>query len=142
MFKENFTTKQQGNVGVSAAILYFTRQGYTVSIPLNDSQDYDLIADIDGKLNRIQVKTTRYVGADKNYVVELRSSGGTKGDVYHRVSEGSCDLLFVLTANGDEYMIPRERFIKNKCGLTLGKQMDQYKIYSGGSTDVVVRVST
>jgi len=35
--------KQIGRIGLSMAINYFTFKGYTVSIPMNDTQWYDLI---------------------------------------------------------------------------------------------------
>jgi len=37
------TNKEKGNSGLAMSIAYFTTNGYTVSIPLNDTQDYDLI---------------------------------------------------------------------------------------------------
>lgn len=46
----------QGNLGLGKAIQYFTSQGITVALPLNDTQKYDLIADFNGKLQRIQIK--------------------------------------------------------------------------------------
>ena len=33
------TNKQKGNTGLGMAIAYFSTNGYTVSIPLNDTQD-------------------------------------------------------------------------------------------------------
>jgi HJR/Mrr/RecB family endonuclease len=51
-------TKKQGDVGLGQAIAWFTRNSYTVSLPLTDSQDYDLIVDKDNVLYRVQVKTT------------------------------------------------------------------------------------
>lgn len=36
------SNKEKGNSGLGMAIAYFTTKGYTVSIPLNDIQDYDL----------------------------------------------------------------------------------------------------
>ena len=36
------TNKEKGNSGLGMAIAYFTTSGYIVSIPLNDTQDYDL----------------------------------------------------------------------------------------------------
>lgn len=55
----NFTTnKQKGNFGLGVAIAYFTAKEYTVSIPLNDTQDYDLFVEKNGKLETIQVKAT------------------------------------------------------------------------------------
>ena len=37
----------QGNIGLGKAIEYFTSWGIPISIPLNDTQKYDLIADFD-----------------------------------------------------------------------------------------------
>ena len=33
------TNKEKGNSGLGLAIAYFTTKGYTVSIPLNDTQE-------------------------------------------------------------------------------------------------------
>ena len=40
--------KQIGRIGLSMAINYFTIKGYTVSLPINDTQWYDLIIEKDG----------------------------------------------------------------------------------------------
>ena len=40
--------KQIGRIGLSMAINYFTCQGYTVSLPMNDTQWYDLVIEKDG----------------------------------------------------------------------------------------------
>ena len=37
------TNKDKGRAGLSAAIAYFGMNGYNISIPLNDTQDYDLV---------------------------------------------------------------------------------------------------
>ena len=47
----------QGNLGLGKAIEYFTSQSIPVAIPLNDTQKYDIIADFNGSLQRISVKT-------------------------------------------------------------------------------------
>ena len=39
------TNKQRENCGLGIAIAYFSTNGYTVSISLNDTQDYDLLID-------------------------------------------------------------------------------------------------
>lgn len=39
------TNKEKGNAALGLAIAYFSSNGYTVSIPLNDTQDYDLIVE-------------------------------------------------------------------------------------------------
>ena len=128
MFNKTTGTKGQGNVGIAAAILYFAKQGNTISIPLNDSQEYDLIVDIDGKLNKVQVKTTKYSTEHNVYQVSLVSSGGSKREVYHRVSESQCDLLFVLCEDGTQYLIPRDVFIQNTKSINLGKNAEKFII--------------
>ena len=41
------------------AINYFTCQGYTVSLPLNDTQWYDLVIEKEGILQTVQCKATQ-----------------------------------------------------------------------------------
>lgn len=41
--------KNKGRAGLSLAIAYLGLQGYTISVPLNDTQWYDLIIEKDGK---------------------------------------------------------------------------------------------
>jgi Holliday junction resolvase-like predicted endonuclease len=50
--------RQQGDLGEASAIEWLTSVGATVSVPLGHSPDYDLIAQLAGRLMRIQVKTT------------------------------------------------------------------------------------
>ena len=52
------TNKEKGNTGLGIAIAYYTSNGYIVSIPLNDTQDYDLVVEKNNKLHRVQVKAT------------------------------------------------------------------------------------
>ena len=97
----------QGTVGLGIAIGFFTKRGYTVSLPLNDNQDYDLIID-DGKLNRVQVKTTRQKAKNgRNHVVLLKSvrHNKTKNHVY-LFDPKSVEYLFVVTDEERQYLIP------------------------------------
>lgn len=128
MFKTDFNTKQQGNVGVAAAILFFSQCGNTISIPLNDSQDYDIVVDINGILQKVQVKTTNYKNNNGVYIVQLRSAGGTSGTTYHRVADGSCDLLFILTGDGSQYLLPREQFQHNRSTINLSAKYSSFKV--------------
>lgn len=84
----NFTTnKEKGNTSLGIAIAYYASNGYTVSIPLNDTQDYDLLVDKNNFIKRIQVKSTGCKTKYGNYQVALKSCGGTKGSTYKTVIE-------------------------------------------------------
>lgn len=111
----------KGNIGLGSAISYFTSKGYIVSIPLNDSQDYDLIVDIDGILNRVQVKYTGHKAPSGNYILAMRSMSGTSRTAYKTLNETDIDLVFVYT---EEYtlLIPISR-LPNKNTTTLTKEL-------------------
>lgn len=97
----------QGNLGLGKAIEYFTSHSIPVAIPLNDTQKYDLIADFNGKLQRISVKTSRATENGKSFSVQLRNTGGSSGNNKIRPFDNeSCDYLFIYTINEEYYLIP------------------------------------
>ena len=121
------TNKEKGNSGLGMAIAYFSTKGYVVSIPLNDTQDYDLIVEKDDFLQKVQVKSTGCIGKGENYQVALKSCGGTKGKTYKTIIETNIDLIFILTEKKEMYLIPKSN-ITNKSTLSLCNKYEQYKI--------------
>ena len=119
------TNKEKGNSGLGLAIGYYATHGYVVSIPLNDTQDYDLIVEKQSKLYRVQVKGTSFKTKYGIYQVSLKSSGGTKGKIYKTVCSTDVELLFVVTKDLDKYLIP-VCDIHNMCTLNLGKEYNKY----------------
>ncbi len=119
------TNKEKGNSGLGMAIAYFTTNGYTVSIPLNDTQDYDLVVEKGGVLKSVQVKATGCKTSRGNFQVALKSCGGTKGDTYKTILETNVDYVFIFNENKEMYLIPKKD-IKNKSTLNL---CDKYKKY-------------
>lgn len=49
-------SKAIGNIGEAKALLEFLKFNIPVSIPWGDNQRYDMIAEFNGKLNKIQIK--------------------------------------------------------------------------------------
>lgn len=121
-------TKKQGDIGLGAAIGYFTAQGHTVSIPLTDSQDYDLIVERNDGLKKVQAKTTRHKNKYGIYVVGLKMAGGNskKNYIHKTCDELEYDLLFVLTEDDGAYVIPKDRLGSGQ--INLGKGYKQYKV--------------
>lgn len=117
-------SKKQWDVWMGIAIWYFVAQGYTVSVPLTDSQDYDLIIDTSEWLKSVQVKTTRFKKLDK-YIVNLKVSGWNRtGTTTKLFTENNSDFLFVLTEQGTKYLIPNINLPWRS--LMLGKQQDKF----------------
>lgn len=129
LFSECENSKQQGNIALGQAIAYFTSKRYVVLLPLNDAQEYDLVVDINGILNKVQVKSTKCKAPSGAFQVSVKSSGGSKREVYHHVCESDCDYLFVTTDNCTNYLIPREIFINNKSSINLTDQLKEFIVF-------------
>ena len=121
------TNKEKGNSSLGVAIAYYSSNGYTISIPLNDTQDYDLIVDKNNKLKRIQVKSTGCKTKYGKYQIALKSCGGTKGRTYKTVIDTNVDELFVVTKDLGMYAIPIEN-IKNKSTLNICYKYENFKV--------------
>lgn len=50
--------KAKGEYSEARALCEFQKYGVPVALPWGDNQRYDMIAEFNGKLNRIQIKTT------------------------------------------------------------------------------------
>jgi hypothetical protein len=73
-------TKQVGEISETAISLRLLKLGKSVSRPIGDNQRYDLVVDVDGKFQRLQVKTARI---KKGCLVATTSrSTGKKGGKY------------------------------------------------------------
>lgn len=119
----------QGNLGLGKAIEYFTSHGIHVAIPLNDTQPYDLIADFNGGLQRISVKTSRNQNSPTSFSVQLRNTGGNRTGSVRQVKfdNSSCDYLFIYTADERLYLIPtKELSIANS--ICVGNKYTEYLV--------------
>ena len=96
------TNKDKGRAGMSMAIAYFGSNGYTVSIPMNDTQWYDLVIEKDGVFQTVQCKAT---GNCENSIA-LRSMGGNAGKAYDNVLNHPVDILFCLDSAKNMFVIP------------------------------------
>lgn len=124
IFKSN---KEKENSGLGIAIAYYSTSGYIVSIPLNDTQDYDLIVDKNNILKKVQVKATSCKTRYNKYQVALKSCGGTKGKTYKTIININIDEVFIVTDSMDIFIIPIEK-IKNKSTLNLCDKYEKYRI--------------
>ena len=122
------TNKEKGNSGLGIAIAYFSTNGYTVSIPLNDTQDYDLVIEKNKKLETVQVKASGCKTKYNIYQIALKSCGGTHGNTYKTLIDTGVDYLFIVTAEKSLYLIPCSN-IMNKSTLNLSNRYLKYRVY-------------
>lgn len=121
------TNKEKGNTGLGIAIAYYSSNGYIVSIPLNDTQDYDLLIDKENKVKKVQVKATSCKTKYGVYQVALKSCGGTKGKTYKKIIDTKVDELFIVTDNLNIYIIPIDK-LENTTTINLCEKYKNFKI--------------
>lgn len=128
MFKNATNWKKQGDIGMCYAIAYYSKLGWTISIPVTDSQDYDIIVDNGISLLKVQIKTTNQISKHGISLVALRTNGGNKsGNITKNFDINNCDLLFVMTNNAEFFSIPRKE-ITSTTNINLGYKFLPFKV--------------
>jgi Holliday junction resolvase-like predicted endonuclease len=136
--------RQQGDLGEASAIEWLTRQGATVSVALGHSPHYDLIAEIGGRVVRVQVKTSTRceVTADghNRWQVTLRTLGGNQSwsGVAKRFDPAKADALFVLVGDGRRWFIPASA-VEGASGMHLGgRKYSEFEVDPAGAIIALV----
>ena len=120
--------KQKGNLTELQCISAFYEIGYSVSIPYGENNRYDFIADIEGHLIRVQVKTSSTKDDGKSYSFSCRSSRTNgKRTINKKYNKSEIDY-FATCIKGKCYLIPLSecgsdkllRFVPPKNGQTRG----------------------
>lgn len=112
------TTNNKGNIALAQAIAYFAKEQYTVSLPLNDSQWYDLIVEKDGVFQSVQSKYTSEKSKSGFYKCPLRTISGTSRKPIYTLKDHTVDLLFCYCEDGSKFLIPCKE-INHKNTITL-----------------------
>ena len=124
--------REQGDIGERAALYWLVAQGAHVSIPFGHSPHYDLIADFDGRLARVQVKTStcRY---KKRWSVTVCTRGGNQSwsGLVKRLDLERFDFLFVLVADGRQWFIPAERVEGGSAIHLGGPKYSEFEVEQG-----------
>jgi Holliday junction resolvase-like predicted endonuclease len=124
--------RTQGDLGEVSALEWLVARGYQVYVPLGHSADCDLVADIDGRLERVQVKTS-ICRQGTRYAVMLATKGGNRSwtGTVKRFSADRCDWLFVLVGDGRRWWIPSAA-VEACTAVTLGgPKYSEYEVEPG-----------
>lgn len=122
-------SKVQGDVGMGQAIAYFTKLGYPVLLPISDSNDYDIVVDMEGVLKKVQVKTGRGFNKWNRATIGLRTLGGNQSwsGAVKTVIDTDIDFLFCYHLTAGAYLIPKDQLVE-KANLTLNESKDRFKV--------------
>jgi len=105
--EEHMDTKQIGNIGEAKVLCEFVELGIPVYVPFGDNERADLIADFNGKLNKIQVKTS-IKAEDGKMIFDLTSSTvHRKNGIKHLYSSDEIDYYACYNITRDKiFLVP------------------------------------
>lgn len=113
-------SKRIGNIGEAKALAKFVELGIPVYIPFGDNESADLIAEFNGKLNKIQCKTTAAISEQSIITWNLRSIVVTTGNRYkvHNYTDKEVDYFVLYHSVLDLLLIVPFSEISNKSSIS------------------------
>ncbi len=111
---------------------WLASQGAHIYVPLGHSPDVDLIAELEGRLVRVEVKTTSLRAGDRWKVMIATRGGNRSWDGMVKYFDiHRCDHLFVAVADGRRWFIPTHA-LDCRSNLALGgKKYAEFEVESG-----------
>ena len=136
----------QGDLGEFSAMEWLVSKGALVWIPLGHSPDVDLMAEIDGRVLRVQVKTSTCrhttLKGQERWEVTIETNGGNQswtGKV-KKFDPAKVDYLFVLVGDGRRWAIP-SHVVEGHRAITLGgPKYSEFEVEQGQAIEHLVYV--
>jgi hypothetical protein len=99
--------RKQGDLGELSAAEWFASKGANICFPVGHSPHWDFIAEQEGRLLRVQVKTCICFRKTR-WDVTLCTRGGNQSwnGIVKRLDFERCDYLFVVVGGGRRWCIP------------------------------------
>ena len=126
------TRQEQGDLGEISAAEWFVTNGVCIALPFGHSPDWDLLAELDGRLVRVQVKTSSFQRKGR-WEVAVCTRGGNQSwtGVIKRFSRQRCDYLFVHVGDGRRWLIPSDKVEGGTSVILGGPKYERYEIDGG-----------
>lgn len=140
-------SKSKGNIGEAMILAEFTKRNIQVSLPFGDNARYDMIADFNGKLNKIQVKYSSQLSENDSYICHTSSSTNHTTNKHMDKYTNQVDYIAIYISPWNEsVLIPIQDCDKNCICLRkeIGKNNQQKGIHllSDYSFDKILCVET
>lgn len=115
-------SKSIGNIGEAKVLCKFVELGIPVYIPFGDNEKSDLIAEFNGKLNKIQVKTSLKAEEGKMIFDLTSSTVHRKSGVKHIYSSDEIDYFACYNIARDKiFLIPVQEAPKTAINIRYEK---------------------
>ena len=111
-----------GKIGEVRFLYELTSRGIQVSIPYGNSARYDMIADFNGKLNRIQIKTTSQFNDNKTSAIVKCTSYTTRLNGVAASYVDDVDYIGVFIPEWDQVLLIPISIIGNAQTFSIRKE--------------------
>ena len=103
-------SKDKGNIGEAIVLAEFTKRQIQVAIPFGDNARYDLIAEFNGKLNKIQVKYCGQITENNSFICPCASSTNHTTNKHLSTYDNDVDYMaFYLVSIDKLLLVPIEK---------------------------------
>ena len=111
---------------------WFASRAAIVCFPIGHSPDWDFIAELDGRLLRVQVKTCiSFIKRRWSVTVCTRGGNQSWSGLVKRFDPSSCDYLFVLVGDGRRWCIPSDALVGRTSIALGGPRYADFEIEAG-----------
>jgi len=124
--------RRQGDLGELSAMDWFASRGAIVCFPIGHSPDWDFVAELDGRLLRVQVKTCiSFIKRRWSVTVCTRGGNQSWSGLVKRFDPSSCDYLFAVVGDGRRWCIPSGALV-GKTSIALGgRRYAEFEVEAG-----------
>lgn len=117
-------SKDKGNIGEAIVLAEFTKRNIQVSLPFGDNARYDLIAEFNGKLNKIQVKyCNQKISENKSISCPCASSTNHTTNKHYSTYENDIDYFVFYLVEWEEIVIIPIEEIGSKKSICFRKDL-------------------
>lgn len=112
-------SKEKGNIGEAIVLAEFVKRGIQCSFPFGDCARYDLIAEFNGKLNKIQIKYCGHVTENNSVTCPCASSTNHTTNKHYTTYENDVDYITCYIVPMDKCILVPIEDIGSKKSLTI-----------------------
>lgn len=112
--------KSVGEKGVLCVLSHLAKYDIQISLPFSDNLPYDLVADLNGKLFKLQVKSSNYSPSPGSVEFSICSNNWYKKTIT-KYNDTLCDIMVCYDIQNDNvYLLSPEEF-SNRKAFTIRK---------------------
>lgn len=141
-------SKEKGNIGEAVILAEFVKRGIQVSIPYGDNARYDLIAEFNEKLNKIQIKYCDQLTENNSVICPCASSTNHTTNKHYSTYENDVDYMCFYFPTWNKSMIIPINEIGDKKSITVrleptkNNQQEKTHLVDDYSFDSILCVET